>query len=356
MASFTFHHVFHTEYSSINALNGPLFSKWLPNGKQDCISFNSDIINGKINLWFEQHGVTKDNKFIEYKYNCKDFDPANISKQGIIDAGLLHGELILKDKIPSSIDKKIKAKVKNDEELIKFIKPIVKEIVQIIHRFVNILRYKYGQYWLPEVQPWDSREDPLGVFCKYYLDLKYIPSCGKAYPVIPDSEPKTHSVTLKFSQDFSDYLSQADWNEIQKGFQESSIMADVNKLLIRAHEYYQNRQNNFAVIFSCTVLELAIDIFYKHSRLEKDYQSKFESFSNLKLPAKVLSVLLSRDAPQDAGIFIYFIKLRNEIVHDGKSAPDNFEFQFPDFLKKIPLYFLGLSIKLPYHNHGNSYG
>src|SRR6056297_86416 len=85
------------------APNGPLFHRFLPNGKQDSISKEEE--HYKIKFWFEQRGFKSANGFIRYNPHKKDYNKNDIPKQAILDGGYLFGEIEIFNIDENNIDK-----------------------------------------------------------------------------------------------------------------------------------------------------------------------------------------------------------------------------------------------------------
>lgn len=353
MTKFSFSWIFHIDSISPWGTHGPLFSQWLPNGEDDSICIKLESIHAIVKIWFNRYGYTDSDGFIKFDSERTDVDPTLVKRQGVLDAGPIIGSLIFDSNIDSKVLEKIRNQVKNDDEVIIFIKPIVKEISQALNRFVNILKYKYGQYWLPSIEPWDSRNYPLGVYCKHVLQLNYIDENDKHYAIEPDDAIQSIHLDFEMKHEYPEYLNEEDWHNIKNSVNEIRNDIYITQLLIESHKNFIDGDNRSAIVFGCTALELAISYYYDDKRLAIEARKLFGSFQRLSLKTQTLSILLHANVPDKAELFIYFIDIRNRIVHEGNRGDTKFKMSFNEFLSDIAKYFLKNEIKLPNENHGN---
>jgi len=147
---------------------GPLFNRWLPNGRSDSIILTDSI---DIEVWFERRGYV-DRSFIRYDKKKNEVDPKIMALQGKLDAGQLWGEIEYSDISENELDAVLNNKIDSDE-YISLGKRLVKTLHPPLSNFINKLRTQYGQYWLPELSPWDSRSESLGSYCSTTIWLEW---------------------------------------------------------------------------------------------------------------------------------------------------------------------------------------
>lgn len=194
-------------YKSFNGINGPLFTKWLPDGEKNAISLNLDKISGKVFLWFERFGFENDDGYIEFNREKKEVNPILMKRQGVLEAGPLFGKVILDSEIPISIRGKIENKVINENDVINYIKPIVKEINVQSSKLVNVLKYQYGQYWLEDIMNWDSKIHSLSIYCEHYLKLQLHNSeTNELFLVSPNEKKQELHIKSPIQLSFPEYL------------------------------------------------------------------------------------------------------------------------------------------------------
>ena len=154
------------DYSSsrLTELHGPLFHRWLPDGKKDAITLKTGP-NLKLKVWFDRRGFVHKSGLIVFNYDRRELDPNIIPKQAILDAGPLMGLLEIKNLSDQELSAVHENKI-GDQRYIDFGKKVVKKLLfPSVHRFLNTLNINYGQYWIRGLEEWDSTKESLGNYC-----------------------------------------------------------------------------------------------------------------------------------------------------------------------------------------------
>ena|SRR5579864_7710754 len=141
--------------------DGPLFHRWLPDGEKDAINLDTGTPEVTLKVWFERRGFVGE-KLIKYDVTRKEVDSAIIPTQAALVAGSLFGLLeiqgLAEEKVTPIRENRI-----GDAIYVAFGDQVVNKLIcPSVSRFINILRGKYGQYWLRELRKWDSRNETLG--------------------------------------------------------------------------------------------------------------------------------------------------------------------------------------------------
>lgn len=297
--------------------NGPLFHRWIPNGKNDAIDVPVKNKKNRITIWFDRHGYI-DGGWVKYDRSKSEIDPIVMDRQCKLDAGPLHGEAVFSD-----ISKEERAAVENNlqdsKEYVKLGKRIVSFLYPPVCNFISILKIQYGQYWIPDLKPWDSRNVTLGSYLTSNFDLHWSTDKGKSWSrFIPTQQGMTFHVIV--GRDFTRYLTKKDWQKIKSSFEPDTVPSLAAVTLSKAHEFRGQGHLRQAFIEAVSALELAIAEYFR--KQQKDCQSLSaysQRFFELPNPVKLtLLGSLTKIVPaKTLEESIEAISLRNYIVHDG---------------------------------------
>ena len=152
------------DYNNILCPHGPLFHRWLPNGENDAISLDSGDDDAKLMVWFDRFG-TVDGKQIRFDLGKREVDQKIMLTQAILEGGPLFGRVEI-DNMSEEIVHCLKNDEIGSEVYEQFGKRVVKIIYPAVQNFLDNLRTRYGQYWIPNIEKWDSRKDSLGAHCR----------------------------------------------------------------------------------------------------------------------------------------------------------------------------------------------
>lgn len=146
---------------------GAQFHRWLPDGEKDRLTLVNQL-DRIVSVWFERRGYMLGG-LIRYDRSRKEVDATVIPRQGRLEAGNLRGKIELYH-VPGDICAAIQQGQKGDALYVTFARRVTKEVLfPPVSRFINTLRSNYGQYWLQEFKPWDSRRETLGAYCREFL-------------------------------------------------------------------------------------------------------------------------------------------------------------------------------------------
>ena len=297
--------------------HGPLFHRFLPNGRADAINIPVSDKRNKLEVWFEQRGYTKDG-FISYDDQRIEVDIALIPRQCKIDGGSLVGEAYFANTTESEM-KSVEADRQGDEYK-QLSRRIIDFLLPPLSRFIEMLRTQFGQYWLKGIDRWDSRVQSLGSYCAM-LGLTWS-SDGKTFRLLSPT-PLQMTVTAPSlpGRGFAEYLTRDDWARIKTSFDPQIptslalvILGSANRLLDTGHL----RQ---ALVEGVSACELALGEFLrKNKSLVEMLPEAFNQFSKLALPSQLtlaaaMTGLVEKDILSQA---LKAIDRRNEIVHEGR--------------------------------------
>jgi hypothetical protein len=298
--------------------HGALFHRWLPNGREDAVSVPVADTRNKIDVWFERKGRVADS-FLHYDSERAEVDVAIMRRQGYLHSGPLIGEGQYAHVSSSEL-----AAVKNDhrgsEDYIAVGKRVVEFLQPPVTAFLDLLRIQYGQYWLPELQRWDSRRQSLGNYCSS-LSLRWRETAQESWRQFTPTEEMIRLTAYVTTPDqFAEYLTQDDWKWIQANFQPTREQSLAVRHFVRAQELMDLDHVSEAVIQATTGIELAIEAYARFRGVDVKETKRF-----FKLPLEIqLSVLVAglvtKPTLENA---LQAIDLRNEIVHEGRTPDRN---------------------------------
>lgn len=76
---------------------GPLFNRFVPDGQNDAIFLTPDDDPHRIQVWFERNCTKNIHGFLCREHNGLEFDESIMRRQEKLDAGQLHGEMLIPD-------------------------------------------------------------------------------------------------------------------------------------------------------------------------------------------------------------------------------------------------------------------
>lgn len=332
---------------------GPLFHRWLPNGEQDALSLQTRSSNSKLKVWFERNGFVEHEQIV-YDQKRNEVDPVVMSKQAVLEAGHLVGLLeydVTNDEIVTLQENKMGSGTYKQlgVKIVKTIQPPVSE-------FIQLLRIRLGQYWIRELEKWNSTEKSIGEYCKF-LFIKWSIDCGKTWSVfLPDNEHMPINVHLDSSENFSSYLTEKDWKTLPELLkrQNSPSLAEIT--LNRTHQYLDQGDLRHAIIEGATAVELIIpDFFRKKLGGNRDLEKEMSGFWNSSVSSQLVTIGTIIGIPQrDLGEILQVITLRHKIVHEGLIPNENEESKVLTLLRTIAILLGKPNFRFPKSNHGNA--
>lgn len=296
---------------------GPLFHRWLPNGKKDAIRLatNKDEPQAELRVWFERRGSVQGG-FIEYDPKARGVDRSIMVRQAALDGGHLHVELLL-PREPQTVVREIREL----DGRLRLGKRAITLIEEPVLRFVKTIKCNFGQYWLRVPSPWDSREQSLGAYFSAH-QTRYRLSQSKWKEFALDQKIVHLSTRFGKTAEHEKYLGRADWTTLgklsQKGHQ-PSLAAELHS---NASRLLGEGRYRHAIVEAVTALEVAVGELWTKAE-KSDKILKNAGFGNKNLPAKVLmaAALVPESDPECLREAITGIDLRNKLVHDGKELP-----------------------------------
>lgn len=339
--------------SPIASHHGPLFHRWLPAGEQDALSLRTGDDKAHLKIWFERRGFVDDG-FIRFDYNRQDVDPEIIPKQALLDGGPLMGLLEIHE-LPEDQGMALQRNQIGDALYIRLGRRVVNRLLhRPVANLLNILRANYGQYWIPQLEPWDSRYESLGSYCSR-LNLRWSLDGGNTWTPFRPDEPKW-SLVLGIRVRPSEYLAQRDWEELSRVVQERYEPSLAASLVGEAHKFVDQGKLKHALIEGVTALERAVNEFIR-ARLHGRHSllTAMSSFMNLPLTTQLVSVssILGKISAEQIQQTIQAIEMRNKVIHKGWNPPESVQVQVAALLRTVAMLLPGPRFKFPIANPGN---
>ncbi|MDQ3816517.1 MAG: hypothetical protein M3362_02350 [Acidobacteriota bacterium] len=318
--------------------NGPLFHKWLPDGEKDAIILNTGDPQAELKVSFERRGFVNDSGYIVFKLDRHDVDPEVIPRQAVLEGGHLIGWLKIEGITEEEIENLQKATT-GDAIYEALGKRVINLIYPPISKLIDLLRTNYGQYWLRELDKWDSRSQSLGSYCAG-LGISWSLDAGKTWSsFVPTKRVSTNSLTISLpsDEDFRrELLTSDDWQELPTVVNSDYEPSPAAVVVTRAYQLLDQGHLRQAFIEGVTALEVALDDYIKQQRGgSKMLAGYIEQFQSLPLQSKIatIAVISGLIPAQDVEDTIAAYKVRNLIVHDGAHPSDDDEYKLSALLR-----------------------
>lgn len=327
---------------------GPLFYRWMPSEQR---AITLDLApQARLRLWFDQ---------VEHKRSGHEEHPkaltADTSVWGKVEAGPLRGILEM-GSVSDNVLRVIADKKAGDPIYLQFGKSVVQDLLQpALSRFVRILRINFGQYWLRELLPWDSRTHTLGAYCQSVLSLEWSINDINWDPFIPNEHQLTfHVGSIGGGRQYLELIAEKDWAVLQEAATARYDPSEASLLLARAHELFDRGSHRHAFIEAVTALEVAIGELIARN-LGATPPKEVEDFSSQLVKRQLVAVSATSgllDA-SDLDAALKAITIRNEIAHDGKMYGAEKRNEFMGLLEVVSKIVGGVALKLPSPDGGN---
>jgi len=339
--------------------HGPLFHRWLPDGLNDAIILDTTTPNTELKVWFERRGFVN-HGMIEFDISRREIDPTIIPTQAALEAGPLYGSL----EIQELIEEEVAALLNNSigaQSYIEFGDKIVNKLIHPpVSRFINTLRTKYGQYWIRELEKWDSRDGSLGAYCNF-LSLQWSLDNGVTWSdFMPDEPIRIMPARRGSSKSFRNYLTMQDWEELAQLSKEKYELPLASFFLSRAQQLLDEENYRYALIEGITALELAISETIK-SRLQTDevLLKEIQRFWTMPIKTQVIitATLTGTISPENLSHSLEAIDIsnntRNKALHEGAVPGEVMRSHIMGLLNTIAGLLFSSNFKLPSARLGN---
>jgi hypothetical protein len=336
--------------------NGPLFHRWLPDGEIDAIVLNTGDPSVELKVSVERRGFVDSSGHVRFDWERKDIDPTVVARQAVLEGGYLVGWLTIE--VSNDELESLRTLPMGSAAFEAFGKRVVKLIYPQVSKLIELLRTNYGQYWLKELDKWDSRKRSLGSYCAG-LGVRWSHDGGKTWSnFIPNKRVSKSSATISLPRDEDfrcELLTKEDWlglSDVINSTYQPSLAAS---LVIRAYQLLDQGHLRQAFIEGVTALEVALDDYVRQKRgTSPTLAGYIEQFQALPLPVKVASVAVISGIVADVDATVAAYKIRNEVVHEGKHPSDTDESKLSALLGTAAALIPGPSFRFPRHHTQNA--
>lgn len=333
---------------------GPLFFRFLPDGAADSLVIPTGHSRFELRVWFERTGHVVDG-LITYNPDKREVPVALVPRQAVLEGGPVRGALLCRD-VEGAVVEALQSGNRTSLDLVGFARrAVVEMLVPRLRRFLRILRDTYGQYWLPDIEAWDSGDCSLADYCNGLrrLWVRWALPGGPAQRFQPGSDQPRAAEAVMESFDVPKYLSQSDWARIaslaSEGFEPPAAAA----LIRSAHQTLREGERRHAVVEAVTAVEATVGHLLKRSRIGEAYQDPFFNMP-LRTQVAIAAGLTRGTAVPELVRVEKLIKARNSIVHDGAPAPDDAGALVRETIEFLASLLEDPGVRFPRANHGNT--
>lgn len=335
--------------------DGPLFHRWLPDGEKDAIDLYTGFPNTGLKVWFERRGYVEGG-FIQFDISRKEVDPAIIPTQAALYAGSLFGLLEVQD-ITDGEASCLLNQLTEDPIYLALCETVVDKIIQpCVSRFIDILRTKYGQYWIREPEGLDYKKRSLNNRCNL-LRLQWSLDSGMTwFNLTPNaSTARTHATfVIGTKESFQQYLTQKDWKDLASLSHKEFNPPLGAFILSRARQLFEEENYKYALIEGVLALEISLAHFIKKNfdKHSSPTRSELENILHLEDQLRMIAnnVVLPKNHLKLA---IQAIRVRNKAVHEYLIPDEQVKPKIKALLTVVALLNFGQKYKLPSAHLGN---
>lgn len=296
---------------------GIRFHRWLPDGEKDAILLDTMYPDTKIKLWFKRLGFDERGRIV-FDDKRKEVDPDLMNKQGSLESGPLFGK-IESFKINDKELQILKENKIGDEIYQNLGKRIIEIVDPILTKFFYILRIHYGQYWLPEFDKFNSKQESVGHHLRF-LWMAWSSDNGKNWENLePDNEHPTITVEMSSPKSFQKLITKTDYEKLSDILKEEHSESLASLTLARTHQYINEGDLKHAFFEGVTSIELSMEEFIKNKiKNNQILKENINGFWNIPISTQLVSLATTLDiSKEDIENAITAIKWRNKIVHEG---------------------------------------
>jgi hypothetical protein len=342
--------------------------------------------NVTLKVWFERQGFV-DGNLIKFDYKRREVEPEIMVQQGRLDAGPLIGLLEIRGLSQEGLASLEQNQADDAGCYVTLEKRVIKLFYSPVNKLLSILRTQYGQYWVPEIEKWDSRKESASAYLNRFGYPQWSLDGGKTWKSFRSGTIWLSVGALRKQQDFREYLSVEDWQEIASLVQQGWEPSPAASVMIEAIELFDRGYVRYAIIDAITALEMATGESFRQ-RLVSASESTFtieglpfyiqvavavsvgdgieeqphqdiiqkvrSTFFSLKVSRRFTIMATVLKIPkEDRNRTLRLINIRNDIVHEGKEPPDNVRDEFSGLLNAFAVLLPDRKLRFPLAHPGN---
>ena len=304
---------------------GPLFHRFVPNGRNDAVFLTPIGDPYEIRVWFERSAKLVGG-FLEWEQNGSQFDESIMRRQAKLDGGPLRGEMLIDVSgeemasllcNPKALNEPFGQDAGEDPAYVSLGKRVINVLQPRLTNFINTLRNQYGQYWLEELSAWDSKRNTLGTYCSSVLHLLWWDEEARDWRrFLPTNSGSIVTAERPPGRGYEEYLTKEDWRHFQQSRCLDNVSTEVQLLgnATRALDFGEYRQA-FLEVMSALELAVARRLVSSGEMTKRAIQSFLNSERQ---NAQVAVVLLATGAEgSEIEDTLQALKIRNRIAHEG---------------------------------------
>jgi hypothetical protein len=346
-------YVFLDQQRNWRKYDGPLFHRWLPDGEKDAIDVYTGFPNTRLRVWFERRGYVEDG-LIRFDVTRKEVDDAIIPTQAALYSGSLFGQLEVQD-ITDEEARCLVDQLTEDPVYLTLCETVVDKIIQpCVSRFIDVVRTKYGQYWIREPEGLDYKRRPLSNRCRLLRTQWSLNGGGAWLDLIPNAKEGDHVTWIVGSENsFQQYLTQKDWQDLADLSQKASDPPLGAFILSRSRQLFEEENYKYALIEGVLALEISLAYFIKKNFSEHSTPTRSE-LENLRLEDQLSAVAKHVVLPKNhRKQTIQAIRVRNKAVHEYHFPDEQVKPKIEALLTVVAVLNFGQTFKLPSPHLGN---
>jgi hypothetical protein len=348
-------YVFLDQQRNWRKYDGPLFHRWLPDGEKDAIDLYTGFQNTRLKVWFERRGYVEDG-VIRFDITRNEVDLAIIPTQAAHYAGSLFGLLEVQD-ITDGEAGCLSNQLTEDPVYLALCETVVDKIIQpCVSRFIDILRTKYGQYWIREPEGLDYKKRSLNNRC-YLLRLQGNLDSGMTWlNLTPNAATARTNVTaiIGTKESFQQYLTRKDWEDLADLGRKAFNPPLGAFILSRARQLFEEENYKYALIEGVLALEISLAYFIKKNFSEHSNPTRSELQNILHLEDQLSVIAKSVVLPKNhLKLAIQAIRIRNKTVHEYHFPDEQVKPKIKALLTVVAVLNFGQGFKLPSPHLGN---
>ncbi len=305
---------------------GPLFHRFVPNGKDDAVFLTEEGDPHEIRVWFER-SAKKERGFLKWERNGTDFDESTMRTQAKLEGGPLRGEMLMPgvsddellalSRNPKALNDPFGQDVGDDPAYVGLARRVVDALQPRLTNFISMLRNQYGQYWLEEPPSWDSRRSTLGTYCSSVLGLLWWSDTTNDWRrFLPTNSGATITPERPPGRGYAEYLTEEDWRRFQGKRRFAGVSTEVQLLgnATRALDFGEYRQ---AFIEVMSALEIVVA--GRLTSTSEIAKRAVQSFLDRETQSAQVAVLLLATGASSAEIeqALHALRTRNRVAHEG---------------------------------------
>ena len=279
----------------------------------------------------------------------------NSDEQTLITGGYLFGLFATQRDILNESNFSALVQGITDEETQSVLRPVVKDLTNIVTRTLKILKYKYNQYWIREIE-YDTRSGNLGYYASLLgLSIRYkddlirlsLPSEATAFAtMVADREVEKNVIV------------QSDLNQISEMLKDDHFeVTFLDRKISEAFVHFVQSEIDDALVCFGTVVDLYVEQYLKTLLLENYNNERVYNKlrANLERRDQLIVILGSKGVPATAvEEAVDCLNKRNEIIHEGHTFNTKTSIRFAVLrsLKVLSSVFDISRRRFPLHNIG----